>query len=90
MDRVQREGYYCRVELDLTSDGKRRVCCHPSVDVPYEHKKPIPGSDPVHNNEETHDQVQKKQTRRKRSQPCTVCSSMAANRCFVYLVLLII
>eukprot|EP00069_Balaena_mysticetus_P012935 bmy_21888T0 len=54
------KGYYCKVEFDLTSDGKTRVCYHPSVDVPYEHKKPIPGSDPVHNNEETQDQVQKK------------------------------
>lgn len=54
------EDYYCKVEFDLTSDGKMRVCYHPSVDVPYEHKKPIPGSDSVHNNEETHAQVQKK------------------------------
>lgn len=54
------EDYYCKVEFDLTSDGKTRVCYHPSVDVPYEHKKPIPGLDPVHNNEETHAQVQKK------------------------------
>ena len=53
-------GYYCKVEFDLTSDGKTRVCYHPSVAVPYEHKKPIPRSDPVQSNEETHDQVQKK------------------------------
>ena len=31
----------------------------PSVDIPYEHTKPIPRPDPVHNNEETHDQVLK-------------------------------
>uniref|UniRef100_H0XTM4 Large ribosomal subunit protein mL42 n=1 Tax=Otolemur garnettii TaxID=30611 RepID=H0XTM4_OTOGA len=49
----------CKVELALTSDGRTIVCYHPSVDVPYEHTKPIPLPDPVHNNEETHDQVLK-------------------------------
>uniref|UniRef100_A0A5F9DEV6 Large ribosomal subunit protein mL42 n=1 Tax=Oryctolagus cuniculus TaxID=9986 RepID=A0A5F9DEV6_RABIT len=32
---------------------------HPSVDIPYEHTKPIPRPDPVLNNEEIHDQVLK-------------------------------
>uniref|UniRef100_A0A8C9JJW5 Large ribosomal subunit protein mL42 n=1 Tax=Panthera tigris altaica TaxID=74533 RepID=A0A8C9JJW5_PANTA len=49
--------YDCKVELALTSDGRTTVC--PSVDVPYEQTKPIPRPDPVHNNEETHDQVLK-------------------------------
>ncbi|XP_006154897.1 39S ribosomal protein L42, mitochondrial [Tupaia chinensis] len=49
----------CKVELALTADGRTIVCYHPSVDIPYEHTKPIPRPDPVHNNEETHDQVLK-------------------------------
>ncbi|XP_070363154.1 large ribosomal subunit protein mL42 isoform X2 [Equus asinus] len=48
-----------KVELALTSDGRTIVCYHPSVDIPYEHTKPIPRPDPVHNHEETHDQVLK-------------------------------
>ncbi|XP_054382274.1 large ribosomal subunit protein mL42 isoform X2 [Pongo abelii] len=52
------DDYNC-VELALTSDGRTIVCYHPSVDIPYEHTKPIPRPDPVHNNEETHDQVLK-------------------------------
>ena len=47
------EGYDCTTVFDLTSDGKTRVCHHPSVDVPYKHAKLIPGSDLVHNSEET-------------------------------------
>ncbi|XP_078193188.1 large ribosomal subunit protein mL42 isoform X8 [Callithrix jacchus] len=50
---------YSKVELALTSDGRTIVCYHPSVDIPYEHTKPIPRPDPVHNNEETHDQILK-------------------------------
>ncbi|XP_057172254.1 39S ribosomal protein L42, mitochondrial isoform X1 [Ursus arctos] len=53
------DDYNCKVELALTSDGRTIVCYHPSVDIPYEHTKPIPRPDPVHNNEETHDQVLK-------------------------------
>ncbi|XP_030675719.1 39S ribosomal protein L42, mitochondrial isoform X2 [Nomascus leucogenys] len=53
------DDYNCNVELALTSDGRTIVCYHPSVDIPYEHTKPIPRPDPVHNNEETHDQVLK-------------------------------
>uniref|UniRef100_H0XYA4 Large ribosomal subunit protein mL42 n=1 Tax=Otolemur garnettii TaxID=30611 RepID=H0XYA4_OTOGA len=49
----------CKVELALTSNGRRIVCYHPSVDIPYEHTKPIPLPDPVGNNEDTHDQVLK-------------------------------
>uniref|UniRef100_A0A8C2LG59 Large ribosomal subunit protein mL42 n=1 Tax=Cricetulus griseus TaxID=10029 RepID=A0A8C2LG59_CRIGR len=51
--------YNCNVELALTSDGRTIVCYHPSVDIPYEHTKPIPQPDIVHNNEETHKQVLK-------------------------------
>ncbi|KAM5288242.1 large ribosomal subunit protein mL42 [Ctenodactylus gundi] len=51
--------YNCKVDLALTSDGRTIVCYHPSVDIPYEHTKPIPIPDPVHHNEETHDQVLK-------------------------------
>ncbi|XP_044904273.1 LOW QUALITY PROTEIN: 39S ribosomal protein L42, mitochondrial-like [Felis catus] len=51
------DDYDCKVELALTSDGRTTVC--PSVDVPYEQTKPIPRPDPVHNNEETHNQVLK-------------------------------
>lgn len=47
------EGYNCKAVFDLTSDGKIRVCHHPSVDVPYEQTKLIPGPDLVRNNEET-------------------------------------
>ncbi|XP_055973237.1 large ribosomal subunit protein mL42 [Sorex fumeus] len=53
------DDYNCKVELALTSDGRTIVCYHPSVDIPYEHTKPIPRPDPVQNNEETHDQVLK-------------------------------
>uniref|UniRef100_A0A9L0RJN0 Large ribosomal subunit protein mL42 n=1 Tax=Equus caballus TaxID=9796 RepID=A0A9L0RJN0_HORSE len=53
------DDYNCKVELALTSDGRTIVCYHPSVDIPYEHTKPIPRPDPVHNHEETHDQVLK-------------------------------
>ncbi|KAM4883355.1 large ribosomal subunit protein mL42 [Thomomys bottae] len=53
------DDYNCKVELALTSDGRTIVCYHPSVDIPYEHTKPIPRSNPVHNNEETHYQVLK-------------------------------
>nr|XP_033809268.1 39S ribosomal protein L42, mitochondrial [Geotrypetes seraphini] len=51
--------YNCKVELALTSDGRTIVCYHPSIDVPYEHSKSLPRPDPVHNKEETHDQVLK-------------------------------
>uniref|UniRef100_A0A8C0MZY6 Large ribosomal subunit protein mL42 n=1 Tax=Canis lupus familiaris TaxID=9615 RepID=A0A8C0MZY6_CANLF len=36
------DDYNCKVELALTSDGRTIVCYHPSVDIPYEHTKPIP------------------------------------------------
>ncbi|XP_026640256.1 39S ribosomal protein L42, mitochondrial isoform X2 [Microtus ochrogaster] len=49
----------CKVELALTSDGRTIVCYHPSVDIPYEHTKPIPQPDILCNNEETHEQVLK-------------------------------
>ncbi|XP_051890133.1 39S ribosomal protein L42, mitochondrial [Pristis pectinata] len=51
--------YNCKVELALTSDGQTIVCYHPSVDIPYEHTKPILRPSPVENKEETHDQVLK-------------------------------
>ncbi|XP_072097291.1 large ribosomal subunit protein mL42 [Mobula birostris] len=51
--------YNCKVELALTSDGRTIVCYHPSVDIPYEHTKPIPRPSPVENKEETHEQVLK-------------------------------
>ncbi|XP_003475936.2 large ribosomal subunit protein mL42 [Cavia porcellus] len=53
------DDYNCKVELALTSDGRTIVCYHPSVDIPYEHTRPIPQPDPVQNIEETHDQVLK-------------------------------
>ncbi|XP_065429813.1 large ribosomal subunit protein mL42 isoform X2 [Chrysemys picta bellii] len=53
------EDYNCKVELAMTSDGRTIVCYHPSVEIPYEHTKPIPRPDPVDNKEETHDQVLK-------------------------------
>ncbi|XP_026549577.1 39S ribosomal protein L42, mitochondrial isoform X1 [Notechis scutatus] len=53
------DDYNCKVELAMTSDGKTIVCYHPSVDIPYEHTKPIPQLDPVTYKEETHDQVLK-------------------------------
>ncbi|XP_003506407.1 39S ribosomal protein L42, mitochondrial isoform X1 [Cricetulus griseus] len=53
------DDYNCKVELALTSDGRTIVCYHPSVDIPYEHTKPIPQPDILHNNEETHEQVLK-------------------------------
>ncbi|KAL8221685.1 UNVERIFIED_CONTAM: 39S ribosomal protein L42, mitochondrial [Gekko kuhli] len=53
------DDYNCKVELAVTSDGKTVVCYHPSVDIPYEHTRPIPQLDPVDFKEETHDQVLK-------------------------------
>ncbi|XP_036174260.1 39S ribosomal protein L42, mitochondrial-like [Myotis myotis] len=53
------DDYNCKVELALTSEGRTTVCYHPSVDIPYEHTKPIPWPDPVHNYEETQDQILK-------------------------------
>ncbi|XP_076994829.1 large ribosomal subunit protein mL42-like [Tamandua tetradactyla] len=53
------DDYNCKVELALTSSGRTTVCYHPSVDIPFEHTKPIPQPGPVHNNEEAHDQVLK-------------------------------
>uniref|UniRef100_A0A673T0K3 Large ribosomal subunit protein mL42 n=1 Tax=Suricata suricatta TaxID=37032 RepID=A0A673T0K3_SURSU len=53
------DDYNFKVELALTSDGRTIVCYHPSVDIPYEHTKPIPWPDSVNKNEETHEQVLK-------------------------------
>ncbi|XP_067860763.1 39S ribosomal protein L42, mitochondrial [Heptranchias perlo] len=53
------DNYNCKVDLAMTSDGRTIVCYHPSVDIPYEHTKPIPRPSPVENREETHDQVLK-------------------------------
>ncbi|XP_056430318.1 39S ribosomal protein L42, mitochondrial isoform X2 [Hyla sarda] len=53
------EDYNCEVKLAQTSDGKTIVCYHPTVDIPYEHTKPIPRVDPLHNQEESHEQVLK-------------------------------
>ncbi|NXG41095.1 RM42 protein, partial [Psilopogon haemacephalus] len=53
------EDYNCKVELAVTSDLKTIVCYHPSLEIPYEHTKPIPRPDPVDNKEETLDQVLK-------------------------------
>ncbi|XP_048356405.1 39S ribosomal protein L42, mitochondrial [Sphaerodactylus townsendi] len=53
------DDYNCKVELAVTSDGKTIVCYHPSVDIPYEHTRPIPQLDPVDFKAETHDQVLK-------------------------------
>ncbi|XP_053430795.1 39S ribosomal protein L42, mitochondrial-like [Nycticebus coucang] len=52
------DDYNCEVELALTS-GRTIVCYHPSVDIPYEHTKPVPLPDSVCNKGETHDQVLK-------------------------------
>ncbi|XP_054428107.1 39S ribosomal protein L42, mitochondrial-like [Pteronotus mesoamericanus] len=53
------DDYNCKVELALTSDGSTIVCYHPSVDIPYKHTKPTLWPDPVHNHEETLDQLLK-------------------------------
>ncbi|XP_012860248.1 39S ribosomal protein L42, mitochondrial-like [Echinops telfairi] len=53
------DDYNCKLELALTSDGRTVVGYHPSVDIPYEHAKPVPRPDPIHNSEETHDHVPK-------------------------------
>ncbi|XP_034982522.1 large ribosomal subunit protein mL42 [Zootoca vivipara] len=53
------DDYNCKVELAVTSDGKTIVCYHPSVDIPYEHTRPIPQLDPLDYKEETHDQMLK-------------------------------
>ncbi|XP_072205689.1 large ribosomal subunit protein mL42 [Excalfactoria chinensis] len=53
------EDYNCKVELALTSDSKTIVCYHPSLEIPYEHTKPVPRPDPLNNKEETLDQVMK-------------------------------
>uniref|UniRef100_A0A670IVR2 Large ribosomal subunit protein mL42 n=1 Tax=Podarcis muralis TaxID=64176 RepID=A0A670IVR2_PODMU len=51
--------FFSKVELAVTSDGKTIVCYHPSVDIPYEHTRPIPQLDPLDYREETHDQMLK-------------------------------
>ncbi|KAM8980008.1 large ribosomal subunit protein mL42 isoform 1-T2 [Sarcophilus harrisii] len=53
------DDYNCKVELALSADGRTIVCYHPSVDVPYEHTKPIIRPDPVDNQVETYDQLLK-------------------------------
>ncbi|PIO15331.1 hypothetical protein AB205_0076950 [Aquarana catesbeiana] len=53
------DDYNCKSELAMTSDGKTIVCYHPSVDIPYEHTRPLPRRDPIENHEENHDQVLK-------------------------------
>ncbi|NWV91112.1 RM42 protein, partial [Machaerirhynchus nigripectus] len=53
------EDYNCKVELAVTSDLKTIVCYHPSLEIPYEHTKPIPRPDPVSNKEENLDEVLK-------------------------------
>ncbi|XP_036026110.1 39S ribosomal protein L42, mitochondrial [Onychomys torridus] len=62
------EDYNCKVELALTSDGRTIVCYHPSVDIPYEHTRPVPQPDILHNNEETHEQVLKTKLEEKSKQ----------------------
>nr|XP_010308901.1 PREDICTED: 39S ribosomal protein L42, mitochondrial [Balearica regulorum gibbericeps] len=59
------EDYNCKVELAVTSDLKTIVCYHPSLEIPYEHTKPIPRPDPVNNKEETLDQVLKSRLNKK-------------------------
>ncbi|XP_006007467.1 39S ribosomal protein L42, mitochondrial [Latimeria chalumnae] len=51
--------YNCKVQLALTSDDRTIVCYHPSIEIPYEHTKPIPRPDPTENKEETHEQILK-------------------------------
>ncbi|XP_066447623.1 large ribosomal subunit protein mL42 [Eleutherodactylus coqui] len=51
--------YNCEVKLAQTSDGKTIICYHPTVDIPYEHTKPIVRLDPVHNQQESQEQVLK-------------------------------
>ncbi|NWZ66094.1 RM42 protein, partial [Acrocephalus arundinaceus] len=53
------EDYNCKVELAVTSDLKTIVCYHPSLEIPYEHTKPLPRPDPVNNKEENLNQVLK-------------------------------
>ncbi|XP_068951271.1 large ribosomal subunit protein mL42 [Petaurus breviceps papuanus] len=53
------EDYNCKVELALSSDGRTIICYHPSVDMPYEHTKPIVRPDPVDNQEETYEHMLK-------------------------------
>uniref|UniRef100_A0A4W2EG22 Large ribosomal subunit protein mL42 n=1 Tax=Bos indicus x Bos taurus TaxID=30522 RepID=A0A4W2EG22_BOBOX len=48
------DDYNCKVDNFVTSDGRIIVCYYPSLDIPYEHTKPMPQPDPVRN-EETHD-----------------------------------
>ena len=47
------DDYNCKVELAVTSDGRLIVFYHPAMNIPYEHTKPMPQPDPVHNNEKT-------------------------------------
>ncbi|XP_076788231.1 large ribosomal subunit protein mL42-like [Arvicanthis niloticus] len=35
------DDYNCKVDLTLSSEGRTIVCYHLSVDIPYEHSKPI-------------------------------------------------
>uniref|UniRef100_A0A8D2CWW8 Large ribosomal subunit protein mL42 n=1 Tax=Sciurus vulgaris TaxID=55149 RepID=A0A8D2CWW8_SCIVU len=63
------DDYDCKAKLTLTSDSRTMVCYHPSVDVPCEHTQPIPKPDPVHSNEEAHDQVLKTRLEEKDKHP---------------------
>ncbi|KAG8439569.1 hypothetical protein GDO86_005678 [Hymenochirus boettgeri] len=56
---VLSDDYNCKVELAMTSDGRTIVCYHPSVDIPYEHTKPIPQKDPLNNPTESQELVLK-------------------------------
>ncbi|KAB0375074.1 hypothetical protein FD755_013566 [Muntiacus reevesi] len=47
-------------------NGTLYLCYHRSMDIPYEHTKPMCQPDPVHNNEETHDPVLKTKLEEKR------------------------
>uniref|UniRef100_A0A8C5WAW3 Large ribosomal subunit protein mL42 n=1 Tax=Leptobrachium leishanense TaxID=445787 RepID=A0A8C5WAW3_9ANUR len=71
------DDYNCKVELALTSDGKTIVCYHPSIDIPYEHTKPIPVQDPLHSHAETHEQVLKARLREADPQPAPTMEQLS-------------
>ncbi|KAE8615358.1 hypothetical protein XENTR_v10008491 [Xenopus tropicalis] len=63
------DDYNCKVELAMTSDGKTIVCYHPSVEVPYEHTKPLPQKDPLTSHTQTHELVLKARLNEVKAKP---------------------
>ncbi|XP_072002677.1 large ribosomal subunit protein mL42 [Engystomops pustulosus] len=71
------DNYNCEVKLAVTSDGNTIVCYHPTVEIPYEHTKPIPRPDPLYNQEESHEQVLKARLYEMESKPAPTMEELS-------------